>query len=58
MALPHQSNFNIAVSVLSVGGITDEISKSLPGPSGDSRVQSVSVQVTVEEREVAELSLP
>lgn len=58
MAFLHQSDFNSPVSVLSVGGITDEVSESLHGPSGDSRVQSVSVQVTVEEREGAELSLP
>lgn len=58
MAFLHQSNCNRTVSVLSVGGVIDEIRKSLPGPFGDSRVQSVSVEVGVEEREGAELSLP
>lgn len=41
VALLHQSNFNITVRVLSVGGITDEISRSLHGPFGDSRAQCV-----------------
>lgn len=53
----YQSNFNRIVSVVCVGGMIDEI-KSPCGPFGDCRVQRVSVEVTVGEREGAELSLP
>lgn len=57
MAFLHQSNCNRTVSALSADGIIDEIRKSLHDLFGDSRVQSVSVEVTVEEREGTELSL-
>lgn len=53
----YQSNFNRIVSVVCVGGMIDEI-KSPRGPFGDYRVQRMSVEVTVGEREGAELSLP